>query len=317
MKHRFKGKKSIRSGLVKIIIIIIIVIISFVWTFKFLYQRIDINLNNEKYINYLVRDSFGSYSISDIANLSSIDFLLKYSFGIEHVDTGLVYKEVTSPIEIEDEVVSNEPIVYIYNTHQTEGYKNTFLEAFNINNTVLFSSYILKEYLQDLGISSIVEENSVVDILNTNGWKYGSSYKASRILMEEAKKNYNTLNYFIDLHRDAASYERTMTEINGEKYARILFVIGLENESFEKNKKMAEYLDAKLKEFDPSLSRGIVEKQGKGVNGVYNQDFSKNAILIEMGGQYNTIEEVNNTMKILSKALFSYISEVNDEKEET
>lgn len=316
MKHRFKGKKRIKYKGIKLIIVIIIIIISFLYTFKFLYTKIDINLTNEKYIDYLVKDSFGSFNMGDITRLSSVEFLLKYSFGIEKVDTGLIEKEVTTPIEIPEELPNADPIIYIYNSHQTEGYKSTFLDSFNINNTVLLASYILKEYLNDLGIASVVEENSIVDVLNANGWKYGYSYKASRILMEEAKKNNSSLNYFIDLHRDSASYERTMTEQDGVKYARLMFVVGLENPAYEANLKIANSLNDKIKEINPNLSRGVVEKQGKGVNGVYNQDFSPNGVLIEMGGQYNTIEEVNNTLKVLAKVLFTYIEEdLNETKE--
>lgn len=313
MKKRFKGRKSFKLGLFKLIIIMIMVIVSFLLTFKFLYKRIIVNLDNEKYINYLVKDSYGTYNIGDIASLSSIDFLLKYSFGIEKINTGLVNKEVEIPIEMPS-VTSEEPLVYIYNTHQTEGYQTSFLEPFNINNTVLLASYILKEYLSDLGVSSLVEEKVISDVLKNNGWKYGSSYKASRILMEDAKKNNNSLKYFIDLHRDSSSYERTITEINGEKYARVMFVVGLENPDYEANLAMAKNLNEKIKTIDNSLSRGVLEKSGKGVNGVYNQDFSPNTVLIEMGGQYNSIEEVNNTLKVLAKVIFSYMEEVNEKE---
>ncbi len=320
MKHRFKSKRSIKRGLLKTIIIIIMVIISFVLTFKWLFSKLPFSLNNEKYMNYLVHDSFGSYSIYDIANLSSIDFLLKYSLGIEKKDptnTPSVKEELTSPPPLEIESpspVKKDPLIYIFNTHQTEGYKNTFLETFNINNTVLFASYILKEYLADLGLASVVEENSIVDVLNANGWKYGSSYKASRIFLEQAQKDYPSLNYYIDLHRDSSSYGVTSTEIDGVKYAKVLFVVGLEHESYEKNLQFANRLNDLIKDVDSSLSRGIMEKKGKGVNGKYNQDFSPHTVLIEVGGQYNSIEEVNNTLKVLAKVLFLYISEAENEK---
>ena len=40
------------------------------------------------------------------------------------------------------------------------------------------------------------------------------------------------------------------------------------------------------------LSRGIFIKDRKSGNGVYNQDLSPNALLIEMGGVDNTPEEL-------------------------
>ena len=315
MKHRFKGKKRLRKGIIKLLILILGLILSFLLTFKYLFNKISIKLDNSKYLNYLVKDTYGTYNLNDISSLSSLDFLLKYSFGIENIDNGLVNKEVNSPIEVEVPI-NSDPIVYIFNSHQTEGYATNFIEAFNINNTVYLASYILKEYLADLNINSIVENNNIVDVLNANGWKYGSSYKASRILLENAKKENPSLNFYIDLHRDSSSYERTTIEIDGIKYARIMFVVGLENPGYEANLALAQNLNEKIKAFNKSLSRGVLEKKGKGVNGVYNQDFSPRTILIEVGGQYNSIEEVNNTLKVMAKVLYTYLNEDNYEKEE-
>ena len=50
-----------------------------------------------------------------------------------------------------------------------------------------------------------------------------------------------------------------------------------------------------------------MKKQGYGVNGVYNQDFSPNVFLIEVGTKDSTKEEVINTINILKEALLEYI----------
>ena len=57
----------------------------------------------------------------------------------------------------------------------------------------------------------------------------------------------------------------------------------------------------------PGLSRGVIKKQGAGVNGVYNQDISPKSMLIEIGGYENTFEEVMCTVEALSKILYEYI----------
>ena len=310
---RLKLRNGIKSQFFKLILIVIIIIISFIITFKVLYDKIDLKVDNNTYIDFLVKDTFSNYNLSDIKRLSSTEFLLKYSFGIEKVNTGTNI-DIITPVIKEESTIKNtqKPIVYIFNTHQTEGYNSKFLETFNINNTVYLGSHILAEYLSDLGVSSIVEENSIVDVLNTNGWKYGYSYKASRILLENAYKKNPSLDFFIDLHRDAASYDRTLTEIDGKKYAKILFVVGLEHENYEPNLQLAKNLNERIKKIAPTLSRGVLEKKGPGVNGKYNQDFNKNTILIEVGGQYNYIEEVNNTLKIIAQVIYEYLE---DEKE--
>ena len=201
------------------------------------------------------------------------------------------------------------PTVYIYNTHQTESYLYDKVNNYNLDYNVMFASYILKEYLNDYNILSFVESASIKKVLNENNLIYKDSYKASRILLEESIINYPTLKYFIDLHRDSSVYEKTTCLIDNKSYAKILFVLGLENKNYLENEKMINSLNERLIKVNSCLSRGITKKSGVGVDGVYNQDFNNNAILIELGGQYNTITEVNNTLKIFAKVLAEYILE--------
>lgn len=201
------------------------------------------------------------------------------------------------------------PTVYIYNTHQTESYLYDKVNNYNLDYNVMFASYILKEYLNDYNILSFVESASIKKVLNENNLIYKDSYKASRILLEESIINYPTLKYFIDLHRDSSVYEKTTCVIDNKSYAKILFVLGLENKNYLENEKMINSLNERLIKVNSCLSRGITKKSGVGVDGVYNQDFNSNAILIELGGQYNTITEVNNTLKIFAKVLAEYILE--------
>ncbi len=312
MKKRFKSRSKFSIILFKTIFLLIIVVFSFGLVFKLLYSRINIDINNTTYLNYLVNDALGNYNLGDLTSLNSTEFLLKYSLGLEKTHN-LVSHEVFSQIESpQEEVINEEPLVYIYNSHQTEEYKTAFLESFNINNTVLIASYILKEYLGDLGINAIVEENKVSDILDSNGWKYGYSYKAARELLEKKYNENPSLRFFIDLHRDSGPYNTSTTEFDGKRYARLLFVVGLEHSNYAENLAQAEILNEKIKAINVSLTRGIMQKKGSGVNGIYNQDFSKYTFLIEVGAQDNTIEEINNTLKVLAKVLFEYITEVEN-----
>lgn len=211
--------------------------------------------------------------------------------------------------ETEESTNQRSPTVYIYNTHQTENYLYDKVNSYNLDYNVMFASYILKEYLNDYDIKAIVENESLKNILNENNLTYKDSYKASRILLEQSIINYPTLTYFIDLHRDSSVYEKTTCVIDNKSYAKILFVLGLENKNYLENEKMINSLNERLIKINSCLSRGITKKSGVGVDGVYNQDFSSNAILIEVGGQYNTITEVNNTLEIFAKILVEYIME--------
>jgi len=169
------------------------------------------------------------------------------------------------------------------------------------------TSYLLRENLNKEGISTIVEEANMSEILKQNNWNYSYSYQASRIVMEEKKKKYNSLKYFIDIHRDSIKKPYNTITIENKNYAKILFVIGKEHPNWNKNNELATNLNKILNTNYQGLSRGIIIKEGTNVNGIYNQDISPNCILIEVGGVDNTIEEVNNTMIVLSQILKKHI----------
>lgn len=275
---RFKAKKRRNNRIIKIIIfiILIIVLIKFIKLPKF---------NNEKIVKYLIENNI------------SIKYEKKKEVINEENNIEIAYKE------------DNKPLVYIFNTHNTEKYKSDFLNVYNIKSDVMLAGKILKEYLKDEGIEAIFENNSVQDKVNSLGLSYGGSYKISREFVELAYKNNPSLIYFIDLHRDSSSYEKTTFKIDNESYVKILFVIGLENKNYQDNLKLANDLSNLLKKENDNFVRGIMKKEGKNVNGIYNQDFSNNMMLIELGGQYNNIREVNNTLKIFAHVLSEYIKE--------
>ena len=201
----------------------------------------------------------------------------------------------------------DQPKIYIYNTHQLEEYAKNKYEKYNVTPNVLMAAYIFREKLNGLGLPTIVEQTEINEILKMNSWKYYKSYDVTRMLINQAKKDYTSLEYFIDLHRDSVSHNKTYLKIGSKEYAKVMFIVGLENKNYKENLAFTEGFHEAINKKYPSLSRGIYKKQGKGVNGVYNQDIDKHVILIELGGVDNTIEEVTNTIDALSEVLFEYI----------
>lgn len=171
------------------------------------------------------------------------------------------------------------------------------------------TNYIIKEELEKSGLDVIIENSKTSDILDKNNWSYSYSYKASRIFLNEIVKTYPTLNYFIDLHRDSIPKTLSTVKIGDKSYAKILFLIGLENKNHSDNEIITNAINNYLNANYEGISRGIYYKEGKGVNGVYNQDFHKNTILIEIGGEENTLEEVYNTCYVIAEALINYIGD--------
>lgn len=229
--------------------------------------------------------------------------------------SNLIEEDKKETLLVQKKTIEKEPLIYIYNSHQTEEYAaSTFLE-YNINPTVMLADYILEETFNKNSYQTVVEEKSIKEILNQNNWKYSYSYKASRILLEERIKENNTLKYFIDIHRDSLSKEKTTIEINGKKYAKTIFLIGLENPNHEENLVFTEAINNLMNERYPNLSKGIYKKGGAGVNGVYNQDFSPYLILLEIGGYENTTTEVMNSALAFAECFMEVIK--NNENKTT
>jgi len=325
---------------IRYVFLLIIFYLAFAGTY-FLFMKNSNLINNENFINLLLSE--GNHNIlyenktsrivnSTIKYLTNIDLtkpntILNYSilkFGEESEEEIIVSSEednynilelekISSYIKDPNPVDIEKPIVYIYNTHQLENYNAKNLEIYNITPNVMMASFLLREKLNDLGVSTIVEDTNLTEFLKINNWDYASSYKASRLLILDKKNKYDSLTYYIDLHRDSVSKNVTTATIDGKNYAKIMFVVGLEHENYNANLEIATKLNNLLKEKYPSLSRGIYKKSGPGVDGVYNQDISSNSILIEVGGVDNTIEEVLNTIEAFSLVFLEFVSgEINE-----
>ena len=289
MKKRFKRKHKFRK--LKVLSFILVGLASFSVTINVLRKKVTQVLDPSNYIDYLLKAGFNNQVSKSI---------LKSPLDIENI----------SLVNNEEEVKSNEPLIYIYNTHDEEAYYNSYLNPYNIVPDVKLASYYFQERLKDLGIESVVEKRKIKDVLEKNGWNYRYSYNASRVYLEEVSKNNPSIKYFIDLHRDSVGKDKTTTTINGKSYAKVMFLVGLEHENYQKNLDLATRLNELISQFDSTLSRGIYQKEGPGVNGIYNQDFNSNTILIEVGGQYNTIEEVANTIEVIARVLKDYLGEL-------
>lgn len=306
MKKRFKSRKKLNN--LKKIIYLIFILIGFFLSYLYFYYKVRNMISSEDYLNYLLKVGFNkqidsSYIKSSL--LSNATFDNTSVTENNNDDTS----QITDKSNTKEVLNSTKPIIYIYSTHDTEGYASSYFNIYNIKPDVKIASYYLQEKLSDLGLNTIVEKRIIKDALNKNNWVYKDSYKASRIYLENTYQNNTSLKYFIDLHRDSSLKSKTTTTIDGKSYARVMFLVGLEHDNYNANLKVATDINNLIKAKYPSLTRGIYKKSGPGVNGIYNQDFNSNCILIELGGQYNTMLEVSNTIDILAKILYDYIGE--------
>ena len=300
MKKKFKSKKHIKIKYKKIIILTILTIIILI-TLKTISKQKIIQITPLEIIKY--SNKYNKINIEEklkqiTQKITNIDInkpttILKSMIPYKEPNIKKIYHTVSNIIE--------EPLVYIYNTHQTEEYKD--------NETVYTESIYLKQKLEEHNITTILEEASIKEILEQNNWNYTQSYKASRINLEKIKEHYPSIRIFIDLHRDSVKKQNSTITIDNKNYAKILFVIGKEHANYEKNLEFTTQLNNLIEQKYPTLTKGILQKEGPGVNGIYNQDIAENIILMEVGGYENTKEEVENTLDIITNIIKEKINE--------
>lgn len=312
-KMNLKNKKK-KKHFIKKSIFIMTFLLSIFFTIRLL-ASISIKDQQDEFLTFLLenqniyledkRQGF-SYFHKMMMKLLNIDLASPLTFlnrDYKGLTSNTVVKLKKSETNKKIETKKENPTIYIYNTHQTEEYKPTSYLEYSVNPNVLMANYILEEQLSKKGHVVLVEEESVSKLRTTLGLNYAGSYKVTRSMMENAKKNNPTLKYYIDLHRDSLTRDKTTLTVDGKSYAKILFIVGLENSNYQENldftNKISDLLNQKVK----GLSKGIYKKEGPLVNGVYNQDFSNRVILIELGGNENTIDEVYRSLIVLGEVL--------------
>ncbi|MFV0275433.1 MAG: stage II sporulation protein P [Bacilli bacterium] len=333
-RKKYKISKFSVTTIIKLVLFIILIILCYHLVLKYAFKY-KISIDNTAFLNNMVKNA--NHHIESEYPLYSTSSLINYFTDMDILDPSSIFKnpykesnssilsfvyndeydgeklsEITDHIKDPNKTEVKKPIVYIYNTHQLENYTQSNNEAYNIKPNVMMTSYMIREKLNGFDIPTIVEESNVTDLILSQGFRYSQSYKVSRQLILQAQKKDDTIKYLIDIHRDSAKKKTTTITIKDKTYARILFVVGLEHKNNKANLKLAKDLNEIIKRNYPKLSRGIITKAGKGVDGIYNQDLSENAMLIEFGGVDNTIDEVNNTAYVVANALKEYIGDLNE-----
>lgn len=199
----------------------------------------------------------------------------------------------------------DETIVHIYQSHSWESYLPLLKDVSNPNDAtsnnpdvnVIAVGKMLKDELGDKGIKANHDTRNVPQDLQARGWDANHSYKYSRETVEAAMVFNNDVKYLIDIHRDSARKDKTTEEIGGKYYARLMFVVGTAHKDYEQNLDFAERLHHEIEKKYPGLSRGVFPKGKSTGNGLYNQDLSNRAILLEVGGVDNNLEEAQNSIK--------------------
>jgi stage II sporulation protein P len=211
-------------------------------------------------------------------------------------------------------------VVFIYHSHSMESFL-PHLEGVKDSNDAWHSTLNITDVgeklgkeLEKRGIGTVVNTDNITNMVRKRGWNYNDSYKMSEEVVTKAMAQNDDLNFLFDIHRDSQPRDITTVTINNKKYARPFFVVGEAHKGYEKNLKLANTLHDMLEKKYPGLSRGVFSKDKTQGNGVYNQDLSKNALIIEVGGYNNNMEELDRSAEALADAIAEYYWKNNNAK---
>lgn len=135
---------------------------------------------------------------------------------------------------------------------------------------------------------------------------YGRSLNTATNIL----KSYPSIKIVLDIHRDGLgeSKLRVASKINGKDTAKIMFVVGtdgtgLEHPNWRENLKLALKLQQKLNEKYPGITRPVYMSRNR-----YNQHLTNGSLIVEIGGDGNTINECLESAKYLAEVLNEVIN---------
>lgn len=204
--------------------------------------------------------------------------------------------------------------VFIYHSHSWESFAPLLKDARDTNEAVSPNEQVnviavgkkLSEELARKGIGAVHDKTNTAAELKKKGWNWEDSYSLSRETVQAAMAENKDVKFLIDIHRDSLPREETTALIGEKRYARLFFVVGKEHKNYEQNLKAASDLHKALEAKYKGISRGVFVKGKSEGNGIYNQDLSERALLVEIGGVENNLEELDNSVKAFAEVFSEY-----------
>lgn len=206
-------------------------------------------------------------------------------------------------------IKNSTPQVLIYHTHTTEAFLGDTRSQDSSKNVVAVGEQIAAQ-LKAAGIN-VVHDTTMHDYPSYNG-----SYDRSKVTVQNDLKKYPGLQVTLDIHRDAmGSADGTRIKptavINGKKAAQLMIISGCDDDgtlgfpNWEYNLRFAVRLQRSLSEMYPGLARPVDFAAKK-----YNENLTKGSLLIEIGTEVNTLDEVKLTGEYLGKALVDTLNQL-------
>ncbi len=208
-------------------------------------------------------------------------------------DREMAYQASSNDPLVRVNTTSNGKSIYIYSTHQYESYASE-----DVNQGARYLSILLS----NMGYQVDLETQDFEAYKAQNGLGYNDSYKVSATFLTERLLQHGGYDLIIDFHRDSIPRNASVLIQGNQSYAKVMFVIGNTSSQVERTREIAKQISANLDQRVSGLSRGLFSRECE-----YNQHMTRNMILMEIGGQENTFEEVRRTLDVLSLAIDDFL----------
>jgi len=199
-------------------------------------------------------------------------------------------------------ITEEQPLIAIYHSHNSESFVPTTGQTHIYNDpdkTIVRVGLELAKELQALGAAVV---HSAEDHVRQ---AHDQSYTRSLVTITNILSTYPDVDYVFDLHRDGVPRALTTMKMDGHDVARVEIVIGtneaLGHPKWRDNYAFALELQSKFDDLYPGFSRGILQRNLSR----FNQHVHPNAILIEVGGHENSMEEAIRATKYLAQVIMA------------
>jgi stage II sporulation protein P len=200
------------------------------------------------------------------------------------------------------------PQILIYHSHSQEEFADS-VEG-DENTTIVGAGKKLTRLLEEEYGYQVLHHKGIYDVPSRDN-AYANALPAIEQILEENP----TIQVVIDLHRDAVvEGTKLVTNIDGRDYARFMFFNGvcrstggpityLNNPFLQENLAFSFQAQLIAEGYFPGITRKIYLKAWR-----YNMHLKPRNMLIELGAQTNTVEEVMNTTEILAFVIDKVLS---------
>lgn len=202
---------------------------------------------------------------------------------------------------------TDKPQILIFHTHTTESFSDvTYISGSSDRNldetkNITAVGEAMAEVFKTCGIETI-HDKTVHDYPSFNG-----AYTRSLATVKANLEKNPQIKIVLDIHRDGIVKDdgtkvKVAADINGEKTAQCMFVIGsnanLTHDNWKENMKFACKIQRLANEMYPGLMRPIILREER-----FNQQVSTGSLIIEIGSNGNTLSEAVRGGKYMAEVI--------------